>query len=176
MKDGLEKLQNFKYTHDIVSGFYIREKRATRIHRWNSLTRYLGLKLNVIISDPKDSDHWRFHARWPLPMPFGLSYVVTGDLVLQNYFPSLTRLILRPQNTIPTDSAIVKACQASDISELRYILENQQGHPNDRTVDDLTVFRVRPPNFHYRTTSLRFLESLLFISALLMIIFHSRRG
>ena len=69
--------------------------------------------------------------------------MITGQVRLLNGLPSFPKVGLRPQNVIPCESKIVQACKEGDIHKIREILVARQAHPNDRTPEDLTVFRVR---------------------------------
>ena len=130
------------YTSSLVANSYIREKRFAQVCRWDWLAKYLGIRMGVIMSKRRDGMTFNLFARWPLRLPLGLSQVVTGQMLLQQGFPSLPSLWVRPQNVIPSDSEIIQACWKSDIDRIREILTNRQAHPNDRTPEDLTVFRV----------------------------------
>ena len=81
-------------------------------------------------------------ARWPLYLPFGLSQVVRGSLLIQDLIPSIPKVVSRPQNVISSESKIIKPCESGDIPEIQKLLSYKLFHPNDRTPDDLTVFRV----------------------------------
>ena len=142
LKSAIEQYQSLESTNQFVSGYYIRERRISRVSSWSLLTKIMGLKLGVIRSENKEGDSWNFRARWPLKLPFRLGCVITAHTVIRGSLLSLPTFGLRPQSTVSTDSAIIKACQTSDVPWLQGILETRQGHPNDRTPDDLTVFRV----------------------------------
>lgn len=43
----------------------------------------------------------------------------------------------------PENSSIISACQNGDIAQVRSLLCENKAHPNDRTSDNITVFRVR---------------------------------
>ena len=129
-------------TAQFSSQFYIREPRRAGVHRWDWLARYLGLKSDIIVSKIEDHTSISIFARWPLELPFRLGHTVTGQMLWQSAFPSILKLGLSPQNTIPRDSEIITACQKGDMLKIREILTTKQVHPNDRTPDNLTVFRV----------------------------------
>ena len=120
---------------------YVRERIAGQIFEWNWLAKCLGIKCSVIISKVR-SRRTHIFARWPLYLPFGLSQLVTGSLQVQGLIPSLPKVVSRPQNVISAESKIIRACESGDIAEIQKLLRNKQFHPNDRTPDDLTVFRV----------------------------------
>ena len=142
LKDVIRLNRNTVFKDSLVDQFHIRERRTAQVHRCNWLARILNIKAGVIISKAKDRRTWRLFTRWPLRLPLGLSQVVIGQMTIQNCLPSLPKLVLRPQNIISCDSEIIQACQLCDIKRLREILEIREAHPNDRTPDDLTVFRV----------------------------------
>ena len=111
------------------------------MYEWNWLAKYLGINFGVIVSKvPNRRTH--IFARWPLYLPFGLSQVVTGSLLIQYLVPSLPKVVSRTQNVISPDSKAIKACESGNIPEIQRLLRDKQFHPNDRTPDDLTVFRV----------------------------------
>ena len=131
------------HTHSLISSSYIRERRAAEVRHGNWLASYLGIKSSVIMSTPKNQKFSSISVRWPLSLPFGLSQVITAQMLFQSGLPSsLPKLTLRPQSMVPCDSEIIRACETGDIARIRGILETRQAHPNDRTTDDLTVLRV----------------------------------
>ena len=134
--------RNSIFKDSLVSKLHIRERRTAQVHHCNWLARILNIKAGVIISNAKDRRNWKLFTRWSLRLPLGLSQVVIGQMKIQNCLPSLPKLVLRPQNVISCDSEVIQACQLCDIKKLREILGSKQAHPNDRTPDDLTVFRV----------------------------------
>lgn len=142
LKDNLRLYRDTVYIHSLVSRLYIRERRTAQVHYWNWLAKILDVKAGIIMSGAKDRRTWKLFARWPLGLPLGLSQVFIGQMTIQNCLPSLLKLVLRPQNVISCDSEIIQACQLCDMKKLREIFETKQAHPNDRTPDDLTVFRV----------------------------------
>ncbi len=121
---------------------YVRERIAGQIYEWDWSAKCLGIKSGVIISKVRNRRTHIF-ARWTLYLPFGLSRVVTGSLLIQDLIPSLPKVVSRPQNVVSSDSKIMKACESGDIAEIQKLLRDKKFHPNDRTPDDLTVFRVR---------------------------------
>lgn len=148
LKDSVRCLQlckNVNFIHKLVSSPYIRERRASRIYQPKFLGRLLGLKLGIILSQARDRSALNISARWPLKLPFGLGQVITGQLLLRNGIPSLPRMGLTPQNVIPKDSEIIKACEECDIQRIQEILMTKQAHPNDRTPNEHTVLRVGCP-------------------------------
>lgn len=94
------------------------------------------------MSTAKDQNISTIFARWPLLLPFGLSLVITAQLLFQNGLPCFPKLGLRPQTIVPNDSEIIRACEAGDITRIQAIFNTRQAHPNDRTRGDLTVLRV----------------------------------
>ncbi len=130
------------YTHRLISNSYIRERRAAQVRHWNWLAKYLGIKSGVITSKVKDQNISTIFARWPLLLPFGLSQVITAQLLFQNGLPSFPKLRLRPQTIVPRDSEIISACEKGDITRIQGLFQTRQAYPNDRTTDDLTVLRV----------------------------------
>lgn len=121
---------------------YVRERIAGDVYEWNWLAKSLGIKAGVIISKVRNRRTHVF-VRWPLYLPFGLSQVVTGSLLVQDLIPSLPKVVSRPQNVMSSESKVFKACESGNIAEIQKLLKDRQFHPNDRTPDDLTVFRVR---------------------------------
>ena len=142
LKDIIRFDRNTVFKDSLVNKLHIRERRTAQVHHWKWLARILNIKSGVIISKAKDRRTWKFFTRWSLRLPLGLSQVVIGQMTIQNCLLSLPKLVLRPQNVISYDSEIIQACQLCDTKKLREILETKQAHPNDRTPDDLTVFRV----------------------------------
>ena len=142
LKDVIRLNRNTVFKNSLVNEFYIRERRTAQVHHCNLLARILNIKAGVITSKAKDRRTWKLFTRWPLRLPLGMNQVIIGQMTIQNGLPSLPKLMLRPQNVIPCDSEVIQACQLCDIKKLREILENKQAHPNDRTPDELTVFRV----------------------------------
>ena len=94
------------------------------------------------MSTAKNQNIATIFARWPLLLPFGLSQVVTAQLLFQNGLPSFPKLRLRPQTIVPNDSEIVSACESGNVAKIQHLFETRQAYPNDRTTDDLTVLRV----------------------------------
>ena len=135
------------YTHRLISSKYIRERRVAEVLHWTWLAKYLGIKSGVIKSPAKDQSMLTIFARWPLSLPFGLSQVITAQMLFQNGLPCLPKLGLRPQAIVAKDSEIIRACEAGDIDGIKEIFKQRQAHPNDRTTDDLTVLRVGAPAF-----------------------------
>ena len=134
--------EDLAFANQRVSSSYVREKRAGKIYHCNRLAKVLGIELGVIEPGSKDTGTWRLFARWPLKLPWRFGRVLTGRVTMQNLFPSLPKLALRPQNTIPPGSEIIKACEGSDLTSLQEILKTKRAHPNDCTPNGLTVFRV----------------------------------
>ena len=77
-------------------------------------------------------------------MPLGLSQVITARLLMEGCYPSIPKLGLRPQSIISPDSEIIKATELCDIPRIQELFQFKRAHPNDRTPEDLTVFRVSP--------------------------------
>ena len=63
-------------------------------------------------------------------------------MIFHNGLPFFPKLRLRPQNIIPNNAEIIRACEAGDITCIQGIFKARQANPNDRTMDDLTVLRV----------------------------------
>ena len=135
------------YTTRIISSSHIREKRRSQISHWGWLTKYLAFRLGLIVYGEQDRNAVNFFLRCALQLPLGMSKVLTAQILLQNWFPSCPRLRLSPQGVIPGDSEIIQACQDGDVSKIRGILLAHGAHPNDRTADGLTVFRVSSQAF-----------------------------
>lgn len=121
-----------------VCGRYIKEQHEKNMYEWAFICG--GFKIGVYIAP----NRWRVYARWPLALPFRLSQVIGGDYVVSNGVLSLPKLETRPQNSIPADSEIVKACQACHIPKIQDLLMTEKAHPNDHTPDDLTILGVSP--------------------------------
>ena len=132
------------YTYSMVSKLKIRERRAAQIYfsKW-WLANALGIKLGYIVSKTHNKSAWNIFVRWHLKLPLGLGRVVAGQAVIRDFYHlSLPNLGLRPQNIIPQDSDIIDACENGEILRIQDILSAKKAHPNDRTPDNLTVFRV----------------------------------
>ena len=129
------------YTQSLASRQYNRERTVAEIHLWANLARSLGIQSAIVISKGK-SHRVQLFARWPLKLPFGLSQVITVYFVIQNTLPSIPKVVLKPQSVLSPDSQIIKACETANIPWIRELLGSRRAHPNDRTPDNLTVFRV----------------------------------
>lgn len=125
----------------------MRERRDAQVRHWNWLAKYLGIKSGVIVSTAKDQSISTIFARWPLLLSFGLSLVITAQLLCQNGLPCFPKLKLRPQTIVPNDSEMIRACKAGDITGIQGTFKSRQAHPNDRTTGDLTVLRVSAQAF-----------------------------
>ena len=101
------------------------------------------------MSTTKDQSMSTIFARWSLVLPFGLSLVITAQLLFQNGFLCFPKMGLRSQSIVPNDSEIIRACEAGDITRIQGIFKTRQARPNDRTTDDLTVLRVGAQAFPY---------------------------
>lgn len=141
LTDQLESYQNAVYTQSLASRQYNRERTVAEIHLWDNLARSLGIQLAIIIS--KGNNHRvQLFARCPLKLPFGLSQAITVYFVIQKSLPSIPKVVLNPQRIVSPDSQIIKACETADIPWIRELLGSRRAHPNDRTPDNLTIFRV----------------------------------
>lgn len=94
------------------------------------------------MSTAKDQSVSTIFARWPLLLPFGLSQVITAQMLFQNGIPSFPKVRLRPQTVVPNNSELINACETGDITRIQGLFQTRQAYPNDRTTDDLTVLRV----------------------------------
>ena len=130
------------YTYNLIVNLKIKERRAAKIYHCNWLAKVLGVKLCLITLRTRHHSARNVISRWHLRLPLGLGHVVTGDLIMRDSWLSFPRLGLKPQNIIPPDSEIIKACEADDITGIRNLVGARAAHPNDRTPDNLTVFRV----------------------------------
>ena len=65
-------------------------------------------------------------------------------MTFHNGLPFFPKLRLRPQNIVPNDAEIIRACEAGDITSIQRMFITREANPNDRTTDDLTVLRVGP--------------------------------
>lgn len=133
--------RNKTCSQSLASKQYVRERTAADTYLWDWLSQTIGIRTGVIISKWKPK-RTRFFARWSLKLPFRLSQAVTGHLVLRHCFLTIPKVMIRPQNAIPPGSMIIKACQTRDTAQIKELLRCKEAHPNDRTPDDLTVFRV----------------------------------
>ena len=140
-----EELKTAVYTYKLISSSYIRERRAARVRQWTWLAQHLGIKSGIITSAMRYQNISTVFARWPLLLPFGLSQVITAQLIFHNGLPIFPKLGLRPQNIVPNNAGIIRACEAGDITSIQGIFKARQANPNDRTTDDLTVLRVGAP-------------------------------
>ena len=146
LKDELRLCRNVVYIYRLVSNLYIKERRISEVHHWSWLAKVLGIKSRVIVSEAEHKNTWSAFARWRIRLPFRMSRVLVGHIIVQGYVPSLPRLMLRAQKLISYNSEVIKACQTHDILKIQEILKAKEVHPNDRTPDDLTVFRVSLSN------------------------------
>lgn len=165
----LQLLQSVVYAYGIVSKSKIRKYSPAKIYKLDWLAKILGIKLGLIISGTEHHSAWNVFARWDLSLPLRLGHVFTGHLIIRNSWPTLPRLGLRFQNLIPSDSDMVKACKAGDITRVRDLLDVKTVHPNDKTPDNMTVFRVRSQNFRSPHSKKRLivLFSMQYIQAIL---------
>ena len=141
LTDQLKSQQNAVYTQSLASRQYNRERTIAEIHLWDNLAGSLGIRLAIIISKGKNHRVQLF-ARWPLKLPFGFSQVITVYFVIQNPLPSIPKVVLNPQSILSPDSQMIKACETANIPWIRELLGSRRAHPNDRTPDNLTMFRV----------------------------------
>lgn len=132
--------QNDVFIPKLISGRDVKKKKATCVYQ---LTLPTGaLKFGAVVAPAKERSSLRIFARGDLRLPFRLGQLITGDMLIKDGIPSHPKLLIRPQNLIPADSAIIKACQTCDLPEIQKLLTAKHAHPNDRTPDNLTVFRV----------------------------------
>ena len=132
------------HTYNIVTKFRLRKYSVAHVYKWEWLANIVGIKLGLIKSKTREQhDTWNVFVRWNLSLPLSLGHVITGHMIIRDSWATLPRLGLRFQNTIPQHSDVIKACEASDITRIRDILNAKAVHPNDRTPDNMTVFRVR---------------------------------
>ena len=144
----LEILQLYRDTTCIqrqVTSHYVRERKTAQVYQWDWSAKFPGIKLGVILPQLRVRKMFKVFAKWNVKLPFGLSQIVRAQLNVQDYFPSIPKLSLRPRRIISVDSEIILACEASDILKIQDLLTSRQAHPNDRTPDNLTVFRVGFP-------------------------------
>ena len=135
-------LKSLVHTHSIISKLKIQKPSIAHRSQWDLLPKILGVKLGLIISGTEPQSSWDVYARWDLRLPLGLGHAVTGQLIIRNSWPTLSRLRMSPQNTIPQNSEIIKACESGDIARIQHLLSSKAVHPNDRTPDNFTVLRV----------------------------------
>ena len=133
------------HTYKIVDNY--KHRRIAQTSQWQLLARLIGLRLGFIITSSDRRKTLAIFARWSINLPWGPGRVLAAQMRVQEFVPSLPTLLLKPQNTIPSTSEIIRACKYDDILAVRKCLVTKQAHPNDRTPDGLTVFRVSKPAF-----------------------------
>jgi hypothetical protein len=101
-------------------------------------------------SEKNDRCAYDTYIQLPVPLPFGLRQAMICHLAFDGYWPSLPRIRLRQQRIIPSDSEIILACSNGAIPRAEMILRSGDAHPNDRTPDNITVFRVSHSNVPIR--------------------------
>ncbi|KUJ21429.1 ankyrin [Mollisia scopiformis] len=107
----------------------------TRVHRWAS--SYFGANINLIVS--------RFDGQYSQNMI--LQCPLSSNRVLRVRVQSLRApwpsLLIYPcfriQNTVPSDSSMVKACQDGDTEKIQELISSGRANPNDMTVDRVTM-------------------------------------
>lgn len=140
-------LYNFQASDEGLS-----QQPAAQIYRWNWLH---GMCLRLIVSRStrnKDRDIYDWFFKWRLGLPLSWSHVVTGRMRIHESWPSCPMLCLRQQNIIPCDSIVIKACENNDVSAIQELFARGQARPNDTTVKNLTLLRVR----HHLTSKIPF--------------------
>jgi hypothetical protein len=140
VKDQIQDLRNTM----IYQGHHLSKTRHSqpKIYRWESLYETLGIRARVITSE-KDSCSIRdTFVNFPVPLPFGYNQTMDVKLSFHGCWPSLPSIRLRPQRVIPVDSDIISACLRGDTTRAAILLRAGDAHPNDRTPENITVFRV----------------------------------
>ena len=138
----LRLLESIVLTYNNVANLKIRKYSAPREYKWESLAKTLGIKLSLITLRTQHRNSLNFFARWHLQLPLRLGYVATCHFIRRYSWPIIPKLRLSPQNIIPSNSEIIKACESSDIASIKRLLSAKAAHPNDKTPDNLTVFWV----------------------------------
>jgi hypothetical protein len=71
---------------------------------------------------------------------------------IQSFPPPWPSLLMYPrlriQNVIPSDSTFAKACQQGNTELIKEIIVSGMAHPNDTTVDKISVLHVCLPGIH----------------------------
>ena len=141
-QESFRLLRSVMYTYIIVTKLKVRQRRFTRVHHLEWMAKVLGINIHLILAETGYRSALNMFARWHFRLPLGLGRVLTGHLKIRDSGMWLPRLALRPQNIIPHDSDIIKACQSGAIAEIQAILSAKKAHPNDKTLDNDTVFWV----------------------------------
>jgi hypothetical protein len=140
--DELQTLRNLNCHHSLKSGIYLRKHMDSNLYRCDWLAKTLGIMAHMVISKRDGGSSCTFYVRWPLKLPFGMGHVIAGRLTVHTLCPALPKMLLLSQNLIPCDSRIISACELGNIAEIREILKARTAHPNDCTLENITVFRV----------------------------------
>ena len=128
---------------DAASTLYMRKRLCSQVYRYDWLAHNLRLTMHAVVSEGCQASVDTLCLQCSMHLPFGMTWVLTAWWLFEGLRPSLPKIVLSPQNYIPSSAKIISACQSCDIRVIRELLETRQGHPNDRTTDNMTVFRVR---------------------------------
>ena len=142
VRERLQLIESLVQQYSTVSKLKIRKPSIAHVYQCDWLAKILGVELELIISGTESQSCWDVYARWDLKLPMRLGHVATCQLSSRNTWPKIPKLRLSPQNTIPPNSEIIKACESGDIARIQHLLSMKAVHPNDRTPDNLTVLRV----------------------------------
>ena len=116
---------------------HLDQQMAARIHCCNWILS-LGISLCLIVSGNEYRTIYNVMFRWPL----FYSMVLVWRMSMIRGWPSGLYISIRPRTEIPSDSAIIKACQENDVKCIQNLLSNSQADVNDVTPDNLTPLRV----------------------------------
>ena len=93
--------------------------------------------------------------------PFGWCRAVTGYLAAQELLQALPKAVLKPQNVIPCDAPVIKACEICNMLQVQRLLQSKLAHPNDCTPEGRTMLRVRCLSFLSIYTAYELQQSLI---------------
>ena len=128
---------------DAASTLYMRKRLCSQVYRYDWLAHNLRLTMHAVVSEGCQASVDTLCLQCSMHLPFGMTWVLTAWWLFEGLRPSLPKIVLSPQNYISSSAKIISACQSCNITVIRELLETRQGHPNDRTADNMTVFRVR---------------------------------
>lgn len=136
-----EKLHYVKPTTLIIPPQQRNNLSETRVHRWRSC--YFGMNVDLVVSQ---FDGQNLH-NVILRCLISSNKVLKGRI--QTLRPPWPSLLIYPcfgiQNIVPSDSSIVEACRQGSTAGIKELISSGQAHPNDTTVDKITVLHVCLP-------------------------------
>ena len=116
----------------------------TRVHQW--MSSYLGINIDLIVSRVDG----QIVNNVILRCPISSTKVLKGRI--QSFPPPWPSLLMYPrlriQNVIPSNSTIAKACQQGNTELIKELIFSGMAHPNDSTVDKISVLHVCLPGIH----------------------------